>query len=49
MIHTCYVCGKRMPNKWAVNHNYPCSRKCADIAAGKLRPVTIKEVLEGKR
>jgi len=46
---TCFVCGKRMPQKWAVNHHHACSQKCADIASGKLRPVTIREVLEGKR
>jgi predicted nucleic acid-binding Zn ribbon protein len=41
---TCPVCGKRMPHYWTY-----CSHTCREIASGKLRPVTIAEVLGAKR
>lgn len=40
----CVVCGKRIP----LGLTY-CGNTCRQIASGKLRPVSIAEVLGGKR
>jgi len=41
---TCQCCGKRIPQGLVY-----CGNTCRDIASGKLRPVSIAEVLGGKR
>ena len=40
----CQVCGKRLPLGLAY-----CGNTCRDIGSGKLRPVSIADVLGGKR
>lgn len=40
----CSVCGKRLPHGMTY-----CGNTCREISSGKLRPVSIREVLEGKR
>lgn len=45
-LERCPTCGKLMDRY--MNGIY-CSFKCADIASGKPHPISIREVLEGKR
>lgn len=41
---TCLCCGKRIPHYWAY-----CGNTCRAIASGNLRPVSIGDVLKGRR